>query len=188
MATFGRFSGRGGRGTSAYDVMALAKTKGAEVRAAEDWDVYTKALRKYQKKMGTIKNVVDLAQLFESYINPIKAVEGESLAGKVIGKTAASGLGASVLGGLLKGVFSVGKAPKFKATGGTDPYNVKAFDPYVRKAEGISEDIKSQIGDRLQDLFVTPGMYSMKGLDPKKVLEDLFSFDLSSFFNIKGRK
>ena len=169
MATFGRFSGRGGGGTSAYDVMSLAKMKGAEARAVEDWNVYEKALRKYQKNMGGIKNVVDLGQLFYSFLNPVEGI------GEAVGQTAISGGGANIVEGLLKNIFNVGKAPEFESTAGSDPYSVKAFDPYVRKAEGISEGIQSQLSDRFANLFTTPGMYAASGIDDlKKALQDAF--------------
>ena len=49
MATYGRFSGRGG-GTSAYDVMAMAKRQGAEVRGLEAYYDFQEAVKKEARK------------------------------------------------------------------------------------------------------------------------------------------
>jgi len=49
MAGYGRFSGRGG-GTSAYDVMAMAKRQGAEVRGLEAYYDFQEAVKKEARK------------------------------------------------------------------------------------------------------------------------------------------
>ena len=49
MATYGRFSGRGG-GTSAYDVMAMAKRQGAEVRGLEAYYDFQEAVKEETRK------------------------------------------------------------------------------------------------------------------------------------------
>lgn len=74
MATYGRFSGRGG-GTSAYDVMAMAKRQGAEVRGLEAFYDFQQAVnveaRKAEMAQAKGKTGGDVGGFLTSLLAPV---------------------------------------------------------------------------------------------------------------------
>ena len=161
MATYGRFSGRGG-GTSAYDVMAMAKRQGAEVRGLEAYYDFQEAVKKEARKaeIAQSKGALggQLGGAISQYLTPI-ALGALGLGTGGVGNVALAALlgAASSYGG--KGIGDV-LARQWSMGGGLDwEGKNKLMSGNLKYKDFLKDGIGPYGGKFISDL----GRKAMKG-------------------------
>ena len=192
----------------AYDVMSMAKQRGAQLKATEDYENWFADISDYADRYSQASQYSDLFNMITMLANPMEKLEdvtglfksgekgagwqrafpggetgltddplkallsnGEPIAASQWEQKLSAGLGgalktgflSTIFEGLMKGLFKVGKKPKFKATGGTDPWYRKALEPFKKDVEETGRDISRQKTARTRDKLLTHALYGFGG-------------------------